>query len=125
MMLKHVRNRDGFSLLELLIVVAIILIISALAVPKLLRSKMLANEASAVSSLRTLNSSCVTYSSTWNGFPLQLSYMGPGTPYSSKAVNLVDSVLAAGAKSGYNFSYISGAPIGGQVRTYTLIANPS
>ena len=83
-MLKHVRNRGGFSLIELLIVVAIILAISAVAIPNLPRSKISANESSAVSSLKTLNSVCVTYSSTWNSFPLQLTYMGPGKPYSSK-----------------------------------------
>jgi prepilin-type N-terminal cleavage/methylation domain-containing protein len=94
-MLKHLRKRRGFSLIELLIVVAVILVITALAVPKLLRSKMAANESSAGSSLRSLNSACVTYSSTWNGFPLQLSYMGPGMPYSSKAADLIDSVLVS------------------------------
>ena len=59
------KKQKGFSLIELLIVVAIILIIAAIAIPNLLRSRMAANEASAVGSVRTLNTAQVTYSSTW------------------------------------------------------------
>ena len=120
-------NRErGFSLMELLIVVAIILIIAAIAIPKLFRSKIAANEASAVGSLKAVNAACVTYSSTWNvGYPVVLSYLGAGTPTSSTGAGIIDSLLASGVKSGYTFTYISGAPSGGQVRTYTLTANPT
>ena len=59
------RKQNGFSLLELVIVVTIILIISAIAIPNLLRSRMAANEAAAVGTLRTVNSSGVAYSSNW------------------------------------------------------------
>ena len=61
------RRQKGFSLIELLIVVAIILIIAAIAIPNLLRSKMAANEASAVGSLRTINTACIEYSTTYGG----------------------------------------------------------
>jgi type II secretory pathway pseudopilin PulG len=112
--------------MELLIVVAIILIIAAIAIPKLFRSKIAANEASAVGSLKAVNAACVTYSSTWNvGYPLALRYLGPGTPTSSTASGMLDSLLAAGAKSGYTFTYVSGAPSGGKVTTYRLTANPT
>ena len=70
-------NEKGFSLIELLIVVAIILIIASIAIPNLLRAKMAANEASAVGSLRTLNTSAILYSTTYGtGFPGSLAVTG-------------------------------------------------
>ena len=100
------RNKQkGFSLIELLIVVAIILIIAAIAIPNLLRSKMAANEASAVGSVRTLNTACVTYSTTYTTYPTTLANLGPATSATSATADLVDSVLATGTKSGYVFTY--------------------
>jgi type IV pilus assembly protein PilA len=124
---RHEKQK-GFSLIELLIVVTIILIIAAIAIPNLMRSKMQANETAAVGALRTLTTSTIMYSTTYSGFPHALSDMGPaaGSPTaSSTSADLIDSVLATGIKSGYKFSYtVTASDPAGNVDSYSIAANP-
>jgi prepilin-type N-terminal cleavage/methylation domain-containing protein len=116
-------RQKGFSLIELLIVVAIILVIAAFAIPALLRSKIAANHSSAVGSLRSLNTSCTAYSTSYGQYPAALGNLGPmgsgGAPDSTSA-DLIDMVLASGMKSGYTFIYTPGAAN----QSYTLTATP-
>jgi type IV pilus assembly protein PilA len=132
------RKQKGFSLIELLIVVAIILIIAAIAIPNLLRSRMAANEASAVGSIRTMNTAAISFYSTYgDGFPPNLSSIGTATPaavVSCQNAQLVDSVLTAGTKSGYSFKLLPGTnpvtttPSGcttGNSDGYSVIATPT
>jgi|SRR5271169_2458781 len=101
------KNSKGFSLIELLIVVAIILIIAAIAIPDLLKSRQAAQQASAVGSLRTINTSEVTYSSTYTtGFSSTLLDLdGTANPSVQTSAGLIDSILGNGVKSAYGFEY--------------------
>jgi len=119
----HSRQK-GFSLIELLIVVAIILIIAAISIPNLLRSRMAANEASAVGSMRAINTACIAYSTTFGGFPSSLSSLGTSGAASSTSADLIDNVLASGSKTGYSFTYTAGAVAGGVISVYELTASP-
>jgi prepilin-type N-terminal cleavage/methylation domain-containing protein len=120
------KNQNGFSLIELLIVVAIILIIAAISIPSLLRARMSANEAAAVTSVHAVNTAEVTFITLFPtfGYAANLAGLGPGGACNSPAnACIIDSVLASGIKSGYTFTYVqdaSSVPSPG----YTINADP-
>ena len=120
----------GFSLIELLIVVAIILIIAAIAIPNLLRARIAANESSAASSVRSIATAEVTYNATYPslGYAAALANLGgpsSGCTPSSVTACLIDTVLTAGVKSGYAFK-ATGFPSGSGINvSFVVGAAPS
>jgi type IV pilus assembly protein PilA len=129
---KHLRlmyEDAGFSLIELLIVVAVILVIAAIAIPSLTHAKMAANEAAAVSALRTLATEEANYDAAYSsGFSVALALLGPPPPGNTASMtnaDLVDVELASGIRGGYHFIYTAIDPSGsGRPGGYQINANP-
>jgi len=131
------RSQKGFSLVELLLVVAVILILSAIAVPNFMRARTAANESSALASLRNIDTAQVAYAETYplQGFAPDLNTLGPGstssTTSSSANASLLDNVLGCSGgvgtayceKSGYEFNITAGT--GTPLNTYSANASPS
>ena len=121
------RGSCGFSLIELLIVVAVILVIASIAIPNFIRSKISANEGAAIQDLRNITTAEVVYSTTYGiGYSPDLVSMGGSSAIVDQTnAQLVDSVLAAGSKTGYFFTYtVIGTDALGHVQDYALNADP-
>jgi type IV pilus assembly protein PilA len=122
------QKKKGFSLIELLIVVAVILIIAAIAVPSYLHARIAANESAAAAAVRIVNSAQVTYNSAYPtvGFASSLAVLGGSgavcAPPTSTNACIIDDMLAAGQRGGYNFvlTNVSGTP----PTSYNIIATP-
>ena len=117
----------GFSVMELMIVVSILLIVAAIEIPNLLRARIAANQAAAVASLRAIEAAEITYAVTYNrGYTATLGQLGPAPgPASPESADLLDALLAGGAKNGYTYLYVPGAVVDGKIDSYTLKAMPS
>jgi type IV pilus assembly protein PilA len=113
---RHARKRHGFSLIELLIVIAIILIIVTVALPKLNNATRYAHETAALKAIQTINTMQVQYNSQYGRYATSLAELGPPASgaATASAADLIDSNLAAGEKSGYKFT-VTGNQAGYQI----------
>jgi len=105
-------NRKGFTLVEIMIVVAIIALLAAIAIPNLLRARVNANETAAISAMKTLASAAISYRTSHTKYPANIGELDDDTP------PYIDSVLAGGSKQGYTFA------LTGATNTFTSTARP-
>ena len=124
---KRKGHEAGFSLVELLVVVAIILIVVAISFPSLLSSRINANESATVASLRTLNTAQIEYAQMYSriGFAESLVVLGPAASADSQHAGLIDDRLANGKKNGYSYSVVAGSGGAQSANTqFTILAMP-
>jgi len=120
------KRQNGFTLIEMLIVIAIILIIAAVTIPGMTTIKMNANDASAVQSIRAINQMEITYQAAYGGYAASLANLGGADPCTKSAETacLLDQSLAGGVKSGYNFVAVGSNPSNGFSTGYIAGAAP-
>jgi prepilin-type N-terminal cleavage/methylation domain-containing protein len=111
---RNMRSRKGFTLVEIMIVVAIIVLLAAIAIPNLLRARLSANEATAIAAMRTLSTAMESYRAAQSppAYPSALTSLNASNP------PYIDSVLAGGNKSGYTFTLSGGG------NTYGVVGSP-
>jgi type IV pilus assembly protein PilA len=127
MPLERTTSVHGFSVIELMIVVTILLILAAIEIPNLMRARMAANQAAAVGNLKAIEAAEITYAVTYNqGYTSTLAQLGPsGRSAPRQAAALIDGMLSHGQKGGYSYLYIPGPVVDGKVESYSLKAVPS
>lgn len=120
------RQTTGFSLMELMVVVAVIFILLAIAIPGMREMMIHANETSAVASIRAINTAEASYQATYGGYAESLEQLGGAEPCTKSAETacLLDESLAGGEKSGYRFVAVGGNTSDGINTTYTASAAP-
>lgn len=120
------RHETGFSLMELMIVMALIVIVLAMAIPSMKEAKINADEASAIASIRAINQAEVQYEAAYGGFADSLANLGGADPCNKSAATacLLDDSLAGGVKQGYSFTAIGESKSGGDNTSFVAGAAP-